>query len=202
MPRQIRHDALSELSRLGIGPMLLALHLIWLGGCSQSSAPTLIQSASPLETAALIDTASSAVPLETAIVVEGTPTEVYALVARGALGCWLGANGPLKATHVFHADAAPPSQGGAAEIVLHERDETLRDRRGARAMGIKFTGDASGVRVGVSVIKIAPPLAELMVRDVEVWARRGEGCLSAGASRPQPRQSQQPATISARRGSR
>ena len=33
-------------------------------------------------------------------VVPGTPTGVFAQVARGVLGCWFGAGGPLKASHV------------------------------------------------------------------------------------------------------
>ena len=68
---------------------------------------------------------AEATPYETTTIAAGTPTEVYALVAGGALRCWLGADGPLKATHVFHAEAAPPAEGGAAEIVLHERDPCL-----------------------------------------------------------------------------
>lgn len=117
--------------------------------------------------------------------VQGTPTEVYSLVARGALGCWFAANGPLKATHVFHADAAPPSQGGLAEIVLHERNPSVRDQRGARAFHVAFASDVAGVRVRVTVIKVAQTLAEPMVRDVEVWARGGAGCQARELGPPQ-----------------
>jgi len=52
----------------------------------------------------------------------GHARALYELVARGALGCWFGAGGPLKTSHVFQAEAAPPAEGGAAEIVLHERE--------------------------------------------------------------------------------
>lgn len=115
------------------------------------------------------------------------------MVARGALGCWFAANGPLKATHVFHADAAPPSRGGRAEIVLHERDASLSDQRGARAFRVGFESNAAGVRVNVAVIKLASALAELMVRDVEVWAKGGAGCQAQAFSPPQAAAPLQPA---------
>ena len=128
---------------------------------------------------------SGQLSFERAIIVPGTPTDVYALVARGALGCWFGANGPLKATHVFRADAAPPSQGGLAEIVLHERDVSMRDQRGARAFQVEFASDAASVRVGIDVMRIGPPLAEPMVQDVEMWARGGAGCQTRALARRQ-----------------
>ncbi len=146
------------------------------GGSAPSSAPTLTSGLAPIETGATGVAASGLLTAETATIADGTPTEVYALVARGALGCWFAANGPLKATHIFHADAAPPAHGGGAEIVLHERDASVRDQRGARVFRVALAGAPGGTHVGITVIKVAPALAELMVRDVEVWgrgARRG-----------------------------
>ncbi|MBX9592229.1 MAG: hypothetical protein K2X43_23295 [Hyphomonadaceae bacterium] len=128
----------------------------------------------------------SAAPLETAVIVPGTPTEVYALVARGALGCWFGAEGPLKPTHVFQAEADPPAKGGAAEIVLHERDESARDKRGVRAYRMSFTTEPAGVRMQVSVLKMEPQLAALMSKDAEVWAKGGTGCQLRRPAPPQP----------------
>jgi hypothetical protein len=101
-------------------------------GCAPANAPTLTAGTAPIETGAIVYAPSGHAPVDTAISVQCTPTEVYSLIARGALGCWFAANGPLKATHVFHADAAPPSRGGRAEILLYERDASLSDRRGAR----------------------------------------------------------------------
>ena len=174
------------------------------GGCAPSGAPTLTSGSAPIETGAIAETPSGQTPVETAIIVPGTPTEVYLLVARGALGCWLAANGPLKTTHVFRAEAAPPSQGGLAEIVLHERDGSLRDQRGARAFQVKFAGDAAGVRVEVTVVKIAPALAELMVKDVEAWARGATGCQAQALSPPQTSAPMQPSakTKTSRGGAR
>ena len=144
--------------------------------CSSANLPQLPAGSAPVETGAVASGPEEAAPFETTTIAPGTPTEVYALVAGGALRCWFGAGGPLKATHVFHAEAAPPAQGGAAEIVLHERDPSLRDQRGPRAFRVAFTGDSGGVRVAIATIKVAAPLSELMVRDVVVWASGGSGC--------------------------
>jgi len=144
------------------------------GACVPSNLPALQLSQPAPETGSL--TASPSPPHETAVVVAGTPTEVYALVARGALGCWFGAGGPLKTSHVFQAEAEPPAKGGGAEIVIHERDASLRDQRGSRAYRISFAGEAAGVRVGSTALKFAPALAQAMAKDVETWAKGGAGC--------------------------
>jgi hypothetical protein len=108
--------------------------------------------------------------------VPGSPTDAYAQVARGVLRCWFGADGPLKATHVFHAEAEPPAQGGAAEIVVHERDEEQRDKRGPRAFRVHFSTEQAAVRVAVTAPKMEKQLAEVMTRDVEAWAKGGSDC--------------------------
>lgn len=139
-----------------------------------SSLPTL---APPLQPAPQADKAErSQAPAEIVSIVPGSPTDVYALVARGALRCWFGANGPLKSTHVFHAEAESPAQGGAAEMVLHERDETLRDKRGARAFRVSFAGEPAGARVTIAMPRMEQQLALLMVKDVEAWAKGGTDC--------------------------
>jgi hypothetical protein len=154
--------------------------------CSSGNLPQLPTGSAPVETGAVATGPAEGAPVETTTIAPGTPTEVYALVAGGALRCWFGADGPLKATHVFHAEAAPPTQGGAAEIVLHERDPSLRDQRGPRAFRVSFTGDPGGVRIGITTIKVAAPLGELMVRDVVVWASGGAGCQARALSPPPP----------------
>ena len=147
-----------------------------------------LSAAAPLETGAVGggQSVDASGPVETATIARGTPTEIYALVAGGVLRCWFGADGPLKATHVFHAEAAPPTEGGVAEIVLHERDPSLRDQRGPRAFRVSFAGEAGSVRVGITTIKVAAPLSELMVRDVAVWASGGSGCQVRALSPPAP----------------
>jgi hypothetical protein len=147
------------------------------GGCSSLTPPTL--GGAPKQPAARADAAGqSGQPsaYETAFMVQGTPTAIYALVARGVLNCWLGAAGPLHATHVFAAEAAPPNQGGAAEIVLHERDPTFRDQRGPRALRIGFERAQGGVRVGFVNLRLDTALAEAMSQDAAAWAKGDSGC--------------------------
>jgi hypothetical protein len=170
-------------------PALALAVVLAAGGCSPGANLPALPTASPtsLQTGAIADPAKEE-PIEAATVVAGTPTDVYAAVASGMLRCWLGAGGPLKATHVFHADAAPPSEGGAAEIVLHERDPSMRDQRGARAFRVALAAEGGSVRVAVTAIKIAAPLSELMARDVATWASGGSGCQARALSPPSPPQ--------------
>jgi len=158
----------------GPGSRAIALALAaFAGACTSSGLPKL-----PPAEPAPESTGRPALqgPVESALMVSGTPTGVYAQVARGILNCWFGAEGPLKAGHVFQAQAEPPATGGAAEIVVHERDVTLRDQRGTRAYRISFAAEATGVRVGVMALKFELPVAQAMARDVEVWAKGGAGC--------------------------
>ncbi|HEU0159749.1 MAG TPA: hypothetical protein VFR00_10565 [Hyphomicrobiaceae bacterium] len=160
-----------------------------LGGAPQASAPqpvasppTAAQTAAPQRTD-LPRPGGQSAPFESAFIAEGNPTGLYALIARGALACWLGAGGPLNGTHVFAAEAAPPTQGGTAEIVLHERDRDLRDQRGPRALRIRLERASGGVRVGFTNLRFDGPLAERMARDVASWAKGGTGC---GTEAPKP----------------
>jgi hypothetical protein len=116
----------------------------------------------------------------------GTSTGVFAHVARGALGCWLAADGPLKASHVYRAEAEPPSKGGAAEITIYERDVSLRDQRGPRAYRISFASEAGGVRINATALKFDPAKAQAMARDVETWAKGGSGCQLRALYPPPP----------------
>jgi hypothetical protein len=87
---------------------------------------------------------------------------------------------------VFQAEAAPPAKGGAAEIVIHERDTSFRDQRGVRAYRISFSGEATGVRVGMTALKFETKLAQAMARDVENWAKGGAGCQLRALLPPPP----------------
>ena len=170
--------------RSGIITLGVLLHAVG-AGCAPSSLNALLQPAS--EPGQKADLATSSAPYETAAIVSGTPTEVYALVARGVLGCWFGAGGPLKASHVFQAEAEPPAKGGAAEIVIHERDTAFQDRRGPRAYRVSFAAEMTGVRVGMMALKFEAALAQAMARDVQNWARGGTGCqLRAVLPPPRP----------------
>jgi len=152
-------------------------------GCSSSGAPTLSPPPGAIETGATLHPSSTTAAVETTIIAPGTPTEVYALVAHGALRCWFAPDGLLKTTHVFNAEADSPTHGGAAAIVLHERDATLGDQRGPRAFRIAFVSDPGGSRVTIVNLKMADVIAQAMVRDAETWARGGEGCEARAADR-------------------
>jgi hypothetical protein len=169
-------------------PVILALTL-GVGACTSVTGPQLPAGPVPIETSS---TASPAPPGSepgtplAAIIAKTTPTETYELVARGALGCWFGARGPLKPTHVFHAEAAPPVEGGAAEIVLHERDASFRDLRGPRAFRVTFATAPAGAQVNVVNLKMAPPVGTAMAKDVEAWAAGGAGCQLRAVLPPPP----------------
>jgi hypothetical protein len=157
---------------LGIVTLGVLLHAAG-AGCVPSSLPALLP---PPESHRTASAAVSSGPYESAAIVSGTPTQVYALVARGVLGCWFGAGGPLKASHVFKAEAEPPAKGGGAQIVIHERDTSFRDRRGPQAYRVAFASEMTGVRVGMTALKFEAKLAQAMAKDVETWAKGGAGC--------------------------
>jgi hypothetical protein len=160
---------------------------IMLGGCGSVTLPSLAGAPAATAPAPAPEPVRQSGPpspppnaFETAFMAQGTPTGIYTLVARGALNCWLGAAGPLHETHVFSAEATPPNQGGAAEIVLHERDPSLRDQRGPRAMRIKFENVQGSVRVAISNLRFGVALAQAMASDAAQWAKGSGGCQAQG----------------------
>jgi hypothetical protein len=155
----------------GIGLLLAALAA---GGCTAANFPVLPALPSIAQTGGGVQAQPG--PYETSWVVAGTPTVVFAQVARGALGCWFAADGPLKASHVYRAEADPPAKGGTAEIGVFERDSSTRDQRGPRAYRVAMTTEGSGVRVAATALKFDQALAQAMARDVESWAKGESGC--------------------------
>jgi hypothetical protein len=151
---------------------IIPVMLLATAACN-STLPTLPPS-QPAQQAGHAETSQA--PAEVVSIVPGTPTEVYALVARGAHRCWFGADGLLKPTHVFHAEADSPANGGTAEMVLHERDETLRDKRGVRAFRVSFSSVPAGVRLAIAVPRMEQQLAQIMAKDVAAWAKGGTDC--------------------------
>ena len=107
----------------------------------------------------------------------GTPTELYTRIARGAVTCWFGANGPLKGQHIYHADAEPESKGGAAEITIFVKDaSTGTDPRALKAFQIAIRPTGGTPELGVENFKIEEPLASRMRADITRWAADEEGC--------------------------
>ncbi len=116
--------------------------------------------------------------------VVGPPTDIYARVARGALHCWFGRSGPLKAKYIYHAEADPASKGGKAEIIIHERDNSKETLRGPAAFRVLITPDEEASKVAVENLILPKPMGEAMEHDVRRWSA-GEidcGVASAGWS--------------------
>ncbi len=148
--------------------------VILLGACSATGVAPLSPGQSSVEPGSL---AAPPTAHQTSIVASGSPAEVYTQLARGIMACWLGVSGPLRQSHIFHADVQPPSvSGGAAEILLQERDATLRDQKGVRAFRIQISSDPGGSLVAAAALKMDSQHASAMMKDVAVWAKGGSGC--------------------------
>jgi hypothetical protein len=117
--------------------------------------------------------------LETGSLAPGNATDVYVRIARGALGCWFAANGQLKETHIFYAEAAPSSSGGDGEIVIHERDTSQPSPRGVKVFRIRLINESGGTRVIVDGRKLPADVLDKMMKDVDLWAHEGTGCTLA-----------------------
>ncbi len=108
--------------------------------------------------------------------VAGTPADVYGLIASGAMSCWFAPTGQLKKTHVFHADAEPPTKGGAAEIAVHERDLANGQTWGSRVFKIALKPSGEQTELAVENLKLPKAVADAMRDDVFDWAQGGKGC--------------------------
>ncbi|MEQ1693622.1 MAG: hypothetical protein ABMA00_20200, partial [Gemmatimonas sp.] len=115
--------------------------------------------------------------------------EIYARIARGANRCWFGPRGRISATHLLHADADSPANGGAVEIVVHERAVDQPKPWGYKAFRIALTESASldgtpgagGTSIDVQNTRIAEAEATRMRAEVFHWAGGNEGCKPAPA---------------------
>ena len=149
-----------------------------LAGCGQTlSLPPPPTTASPSETKSTPPPIGRDMPAsDYKFTAAGQPVDIYTLVARGALTCWFGLDGPLKPTHVFTAEAAPPANGGQAEIVILERDVSRPDQRGARAFQVVFATKPAGTEVEIATQRMTVEVSQAMKQDVETWARGQPGC--------------------------
>ena len=113
----------------------------------------------------------------------GSATELYSRVARGAMSCWFAANGPLKKDFIFHATADAPSRGGKAEIVIHRRDPTQPNPRGAKAylVEIEPTGESTAA-IKTENLKMTEAFAASMTDDVGRWSKGDQGCEGASTA--------------------
>ncbi len=138
-----------------------------------------------------------ALPAPDGTLADNAPTVVYAAIAQKALVCWMGPKGPFKATHIFHADAASPTTGGQAEIVLHERDLTQKHPWGPRTFRIALTpeGGDTNTRVEMQNIKMKRDMADAMRTDVIAWARSKDSCQAQVIQPPPPEPVATPAKV-------
>jgi len=165
---------------LSLAPVLGLGLALGLGGCSSLPAPISLGS----------------LPAADSMTAINPPTTVYMDIAQRALQCWVGPKGPLKETHIFHAEAASPTTGGKAEIVLHERDKTQPHPWGARTFRIELSGEGGGTntRVTMSNIKMKQDLADAMRADVVAWADGKDSCQAQVVRPPPP---EPPVTVAA-----
>lgn len=129
--------------------------------------------------------------------------ETYSRVARGANRCWFGGTGRIATTHIFHADAAPSMNGGAVEIVVHERAVDQPKPWGFKAfrvtvtevVGLDGTPGGGGASLGVENLRMGEAEAARMRAEVFQWASGTDDCksdpeldrtASAAASKPAP----------------
>ncbi len=115
--------------------------------------------------------------------VAGSAADVYTRVARGALACWFGADGVLKNGYLYHAEAEPPSRGGASEIAVHVKGGIGPSLKGVRAFAISIRPKDETAEVEIVNHKLPEALGAELKGDVERWAAGEVGCrdISRGA---------------------
>lgn len=110
----------------------------------------------------------------------GSATELYSRVARGAMTCWFGAKGALSKDYIYHAEADAPSRGGKAEIVVHKRDPSQPNPRGAKAFRINIDPTSeTEATVKTENLKMDEAVGVAMSNDVGRWSRGEQGCFGA-----------------------
>lgn len=165
------------------------------GGCSGLSLPAIESigsgEATPGETKAEAAPKSDTQPLMISASAVGSPTEVYTRLARGVLTCWFGADGPLKKSYIYHAQADPASKGGNSRIRIMTRDHEADDPRALRAYMVQISPGDGRTKVEVENRRLPAHLADALKKDIERWATGEDGCgeapVTAGWS-PDPAQ--------------
>ena len=103
--------------------------------------------------------------------------EIYSRIARGANACWFGPRGRLGATHILHADVAPSMNGGAVEMVVHERAtdqpkpwgyKSFRDRR-REAMPAQSNSNSWGGVVVSALTVVGGAASAVIMANADGW---------------------------------
>jgi hypothetical protein len=177
--RRILRSTTGPFNAINIASVILSAGSVMVGGCANSSLP-------PLPTANLVTGGLSGLPVPEFKLPDadaepmGTPTQIYTRVARGAQICWFGGNGALKSKYIFYADAEPPSKGGQSEIVIHERDATTPNPRGARAFRVLVTPSGDNAALQTENVRFPLEVGQKMIADVRRWARDDLTCAGSG----------------------
>jgi hypothetical protein len=108
--------------------------------------------------------------------VSGPPSEIYRRIAGGSARCWFAPRSPLKATHIFHADADSPSKGGAVEVAVLVKDLAAPKPWGPRAFRALLSADGDYTAIEVQNISMTAEVAAQMRADVFHWAQDGQKC--------------------------
>ena len=124
--------------------------------------------------------------------IEASSAEVYSRIARGANACWFGPRGRLTGSHIFQADAAPSMNGGAVEIVIHERAIDQPKPWGYKAFRVQLAETAGldgqpgggGTRITVDNLRMPDAEVPLMRAEVFQWATGTEGCKNPPGTAP------------------
>ena len=167
--------AIPKISRVFVGGPFLVASMLALSACAGETDPA------QLATGALEALPKAAFEMPEGLgAPKGSATDIYSRVARGALTCWLGANGPLRKTHMFHASADPPAKGGKSKIVIFELRKGGKQKRGARAFVVSIVPDGATANVGTENVRMPPKIGAKMRRDVYRWSAAQLGCLKGG----------------------
>jgi hypothetical protein len=166
---------------------LVAVAAVALAGCAGSGAPLGLQlplSAAETPVTSAVAVTSPATP--SAHAASLPVAESYSRLAGGLLKCWFGADGPLRASHIFHGEL-PAAPGAGSEIILHERDPTQPNPRGTKAMRIAIVRDGDDrSTITFEAPRLKPEIATAIVTDANAWLRANEVACSAGPFRPMP----------------
>ena len=157
--------------------LALALACTILGACSPGFDPDELATSAieAIPAAPLAVLSGNRVP-------KGTPTEIYARIARGLQTCWMSGPGGLRKTHRFHAVAVPPAKGGQSKIVIFERPPKSSDSNynGLQALRVKITPQGASALVESKNLRFPDEIGARMVDDTQRWAAGGAGCIDGG----------------------
>ena len=123
-------------------------------------------------------------PIAEATTLPVSTAEAYARIAQGAMSCWFGSRGRLGLSHIFHADADPPSRGGSVEIVVHERAYDQPKPWGYKAFRITLKQGSEYTSIATENLRMPEPLARQMHSEVLAWARGSKGCTGDAVAQP------------------